>query len=89
MVTGLVTELKSFDATEEAPKGIMGFFRKATNSLDTFKAKYAKVETNVDKIEAVLEGPSGTASEGYRHAGQNVRDEPCVFQGADDVHSGR
>lgn len=30
MVTGLVTELKSFDATEEAPKGIMGFFRKAT-----------------------------------------------------------
>lgn len=34
----------------------MGFFRKATNSLDTFKAKYAKVETNVDKIEAVLEG---------------------------------
>lgn len=41
MVTGLVTELKSFDATEEAPKGIMGFFRKATNSLDTFKAKYA------------------------------------------------
>ena len=56
MVTGLVTELKSFDATEEAPKGIMGFFRKATNSLDTFKAKYAKVETNVDKIEAVLEG---------------------------------
>ena len=56
MVAGLVTELKSFDATEEAPKGIMGFFRKATNSLDTFKAKYAKVETNVDKIEAVLEG---------------------------------
>ena len=36
--------------------GLMGFFRKATNSLDTFKAKYAKVETNVDKIEAVLEG---------------------------------
>ena len=34
----------------------MGFFRKATNSLDTFKAKDAKVETNVDKIEAVLEG---------------------------------
>lgn len=56
MVTGLVTELKNFDATEEAPKGILGWFRKAGNSLDSFKAKYAKVEANVDHIEAMLEG---------------------------------
>ncbi len=56
MVTGLVTELKNFDATEEAPKGIMGWFRKASNSLDSFKAKYAKVESNVDHIEQMLEG---------------------------------
>ena len=56
MVTSLVMQLKNFDATEEAPKGIKGWFKKTGNSLEAFKAKYAKVETNVDKIEAMLEG---------------------------------
>ena len=57
MVTGLVTELKSFDATEEAAQGHHGLFQQGRQfSSDTFKAKYAKAETNVDKIEAVLEG---------------------------------
>ena len=56
MVTNLVLQLRNFDATEEAPKGIKGWFKKTGNSLEAFKAKYAKVETNVDKIEAMLEG---------------------------------
>ena len=56
MVTNLVVQLRNFDATEEAPKGIKGWFKKTGNSLEVFKAKYAKVETNVDKIEAMLEG---------------------------------
>ena len=56
MVTNLVMQLRNFDATEEAPKGIKGWFKKTGNSLEAFKAKYAKVETNVDKIEAMLEG---------------------------------
>ncbi|MEG1447457.1 MAG: toxic anion resistance protein, partial [Ruthenibacterium sp.] len=30
MVTDLITELKGFDASSEAPKGIFGFFKKST-----------------------------------------------------------
>ncbi len=55
MITGLVGELKNFDAQEEA-KGIFGFFKKTGSSIEQMKTKYAKVETNVDKIQGVLEG---------------------------------
>ena len=55
MIANLVTELKGFDAQEES-KGIFGFFKKAGNSIEAMKAKYAKAEVNVEKIEAVLEG---------------------------------
>jgi uncharacterized protein YaaN involved in tellurite resistance len=55
MLTGLVAELKSFDTEEEEKKGIFGFFRKAGNSIDQMKTKYAKVEANVDRIAQGLE----------------------------------
>ncbi len=55
MLTNLVGTLKDFDAEEEQSKGIFGFFKKTANQLDSFKAKYAKAETNVDKIEAMLQ----------------------------------
>ena len=55
MIASLVTELKGFDAQEES-KGIFGFFKKTSNSLEALKAKYAKAETNVEKIEGMLEG---------------------------------
>jgi len=55
MMTNLITELKSFK-TEEERKGFFGLFRKASDSLDELKAKYAKAETNVDKIVEMLEG---------------------------------
>ena len=55
MIASLVTELKGFDAQEES-KGIFGFFKKAGSGIEAMKAKYAKAETNVEKIEAVLEG---------------------------------
>lgn len=55
MITGLVTELKSFDVEEEE-KGFLGLFRKAGNKLTTLKAKYDKAESNVEKICGVLEG---------------------------------
>ena len=55
MITGLITELKGFDAQEE-PKGIRGLFRKATNSVEGLKLRYSKVENNVDKIATQLEG---------------------------------
>ena len=55
MLTNLVGTLKDFNAEEEQSKGIFGFFKKTANQLDSFKAKYAKAETNVDKIEAMLQ----------------------------------
>jgi uncharacterized protein YaaN involved in tellurite resistance len=53
LITGVVSELKSFDATEE--KGLFGFFKKQTDKLDTMKARYTKAETNVAKITDALE----------------------------------
>lgn len=54
MLTGVVQELKSFDAEEE--RGFFGFLKKPANKLNSLKAKYDKVETNVEKICQVLEG---------------------------------
>lgn len=54
MLTALVNELKGFDAEEEE-KGFLGFFKKGTNKINTLKTKYAKAETNVEKIIDVLE----------------------------------
>jgi len=54
MIAGLVTELKSFDAGEES-KGFLGFFKKGENKMSVMKAKYNKVETNVNEIVKVLE----------------------------------
>lgn len=54
LITGVVNELKGFDATEE--KGLFSFFKKGKNKLETLKTKYAKVETNVENICKVLEG---------------------------------
>lgn len=53
MLSDLVTELKSFDEEEE--KGFFGKFRKASDRITGMKAKYAKAETNVNKITQVLE----------------------------------
>ena len=50
----LVVELKGF-GEEEEKKGFFGKFKKAGNKLETMKAQYAKVETNVDKIARELE----------------------------------
>ena len=49
-----VVELKGFDANEE--KGLFGFFRKGKNKVEALKARYNKVEANVEDICRVLEG---------------------------------
>ena len=54
MIAGLVSELKSFDAGEEA-KGLRGLFKKSENKLSAMKVKYNKVESNVNNIVRVLE----------------------------------
>ena len=50
----LVVELKGF-GQEEEKRGLFGLFKKAGSKLETMKAQYAKVETNVDKIVQQLE----------------------------------
>ena len=50
----LVVELKGFGEDEEK-KGLFGKFKKANNKMETMKAQYSKVETNVDRISRELE----------------------------------
>ncbi len=54
MISGVVTELKSFDV-DEKDKGIFGLFKKNANKLTAMKARYAKAEANVDVIVDELE----------------------------------
>ena len=60
MISGLVTELRSFDAAAEQPKGFLGLFKRAGNQLDEMKSKYAKAETNVDPLTGLMEGQKVT-----------------------------
>ena len=50
----LVVELKGF-GEEEEKKGLFGRLKKTGSKLETMKAQYAKVETNVDQIARELE----------------------------------
>lgn len=54
LMSSLVVELKSFDEEKE-DKGF-SFFKKTKNKAETMRTKYAKVETNVDRITTMLEG---------------------------------
>ena len=53
LLSGVVKELKGFDEEEE--KGFFGIFKKASNRIESMKAKYAKAEANVNEIVKVLE----------------------------------
>ena len=53
MLSDVVTQLKGFDEEEE--KGFLGLFKKPAPKLESMKAKYAKAETNVNKICEALE----------------------------------
>ena len=53
-LTNLVVELKGF-GEEEDKGGIFGFFKKASNKMETMKVQYTKAEANVDKIARELE----------------------------------
>jgi len=55
-LASLVAEIKGFSAVEEEPKGLAKLFHRAENKLTVFKARYDKVEKNVDNIVGVLEG---------------------------------
>lgn len=53
MLSGVVTELKSFDVEEE--KGLFGLFKKSANKVTALKARYDKAETNINKICGAME----------------------------------
>ncbi len=53
LIGNVVGELKGF--SEEEEKGILGFFRKQSNKLEAMKNRYAKAETNVEKIGEALQ----------------------------------
>lgn len=55
MLSGVVMELKNFDADGEE-KGFFGLFKKQSQKLSAMKAKYEKAEVNINKICNVLEG---------------------------------
>lgn len=54
MLSSLVTDLKSFDVTEE-DKGLFGFLKKSANRITSIKAKYDKAEANVNQVCEALE----------------------------------
>ncbi|MDL2253756.1 toxic anion resistance protein [Ruminococcaceae bacterium OttesenSCG-928-I18] len=56
MLSGLVTQIKSFDVSEEEKKGLFGFFKQTSNKITAMKSRYATVETNVNQIANALEG---------------------------------
>lgn len=54
MLAGVVGEIRSLESEDEE-KGLFGLFKKTGNKLANIKAKYDKVETNVNNIAKVLE----------------------------------
>ena len=54
MISGLVTQLKSYDI-DENDKGIRGFFKKKGNQVQELRTKYASAEKNVEAIATELE----------------------------------
>lgn len=54
MMTDLIGQLKGFN--EEEKGGLFGVFRRSSQKLSAMKAKYDKVESNVDRICDALEG---------------------------------
>ncbi len=54
MLAGVVGEIRSLEIDEEE-KGFFGFFKKSGNKLANMKAKYDKVEVNVNNISKALE----------------------------------
>ena len=55
LITSLISELQGFDANAEQPKGILGFFKKTSNSIEQLKTRYDSADKNVERIKAQLE----------------------------------
>ena len=58
---------------EEKEKGFFGFFKKASNKMEVMKARYDKVEVNIEKITSALEEHQVKYENKTRHAGRRIR----------------
>ena len=56
MLAKLVAEIKGFDVQEEKKGGLFGWFKNTSSGVTQLKAKYDKVEVNVDVIVSALKG---------------------------------
>ena len=63
MITDLVTQLKDFEIAEDE-KGLKALFKRGANKFEAIKAKYSKVETNVQTISNELEKHQVTLMKG-------------------------
>lgn len=54
MLSGVVCELKNFENVDEK-KGFLGIFKKPAEKINQMRAKYDKVEGNINKICSTLE----------------------------------
>ncbi|MBR6215038.1 MAG: toxic anion resistance protein [Spirochaetaceae bacterium] len=54
MITKLNAELRNFDF-DDNEKGLKALFKKGANKVATLKAKYSKIETNINEITTELE----------------------------------
>lgn len=54
-LSGLVTELRGFSATEER-HGLSKLFHKALDPIESMKARYDKANSNVEKVVNILDG---------------------------------
>ncbi|EKQ55519.1 MULTISPECIES: toxic anion resistance protein [unclassified Clostridium] len=54
MLSSVVVELKNFENSDEK-KGFLGLFKKTTEKIEHMRAKYEKVEGNINKICNTLE----------------------------------
>ena len=56
MLTGVISDLKSFDPnTEEEKGGLFGLFKKPGKKISEIKSEYDKASTNVDKVAQALQ----------------------------------
>jgi len=55
MLSGLVVELRGFSDNGEGKRGFLGLRKKVRNKIETMKAEYSKVSSNVDRIADMLE----------------------------------
>lgn len=56
MISELVTELKGFSVDAEDERGFLGLFKKAGNKIAKMKARFDRVEVNIEHIASELEG---------------------------------